>query len=80
MTRKFTISISSPPHREKLVADIFFGTEQSEQFAELSQDEGTLRIEFNPRRDRQFWEFSFEDVMEALSDAKARSIALGSQS
>jgi hypothetical protein len=59
--KKFTISISSPPHREKLVADIFFGTEQSnEQWAELSQDEGTLRIEFYPRRNRQFWEFSFD--------------------
>jgi hypothetical protein len=41
VTKKFTISISSPPDREELVADIFFGTEQSnEQWAELSQDEG----------------------------------------
>jgi hypothetical protein len=71
MTKKFTISISSPPHPEKLVADILFGTEEgTEQWTELNQDDGTLRIEFYPRRDREFWEFSFDEVMQALNMLK----------
>jgi len=72
MTNSFTISISSPPHRKKLVADIFFG---AEQWAELNQDERNLRIEFYPRRDGEFWEFSFDEVVETLS--KARSALAG---
>jgi hypothetical protein len=73
MSEKFTIDISSPPHRDKLVADILFGDEQrNEQWAELNQEDGCLRIEFYPKRDGAFWEFSFDEVMQALIEAKRR--------
>jgi hypothetical protein len=69
--KKFTIWISSPPDREKLVAEIVFGDEEhSEQWAELNEEDGTLRIEFYPRRDMQFWQFSFDEVINALNEAK----------
>jgi hypothetical protein len=71
--KRFTVYISSPPDREKLVAEILFGDrEYQEQWAELNQEDGTLRIEFYPKLDGQFWEFSFDEVMEALNGAKKR--------
>src|SRR5262249_46670918 len=73
MSKKFTVYISSPPDREKLVAEILFGDrEYQEQWAELNQEDATLRIEFYPKRDGQFWEFRFDAVMEALNEAKRR--------
>jgi len=67
MTKQFTIDIASPPDREKLVADIFFGTEQ---WAEVNQEDGVLRIEVYPRRDGCYWLLTFADVVEALNEAK----------
>jgi hypothetical protein len=67
MTKHFKIDIASPPDREKLVADIFFGTEQ---WAELNQEDGVLKLEVYPRRDGRFWELSLAEVVEALNEAK----------
>jgi len=48
--KKFTVYISSPPDREKLVAEMLFGdTEYQEQWAELNQEDATLRIESYPK-------------------------------
>lgn len=69
MTKEFRICITSPPDREKLVAEIFFG---NEQWAELNQEEGTLKLEFYPRPNGKFWQLSFDEVMEALNEAKRR--------
>ena len=69
--KRFVIDISSPPNRQKLVADIMFGDRSyCEQWAELNVEDGTLRIEFYPRRDGRFWEFSFGEVMDALNQAE----------
>lgn len=69
MGREVRICISSPPDREKLVAEIFFG---NEQWAELNQEAGTLKLEFYPRRNGQFWQLSLAEVLEALNQAKMR--------
>jgi len=66
---KLDISISSPPDREKLVADISF---DNQQFAEINQETEALIIEFYPRKDSEPWEIDFEQVMAALLKAKKR--------
>jgi len=63
------ISISSPPDREKLVAEIFF---DNEQFAELNQDGENLCVEFYPRQDNQAWQLEFDQVVFAFAEAKKR--------
>jgi hypothetical protein len=50
-TKDMRICISSPPDREKLVAEIFFG---DEQWAELNQESGTLELEFYPKPSSKF--------------------------
>jgi hypothetical protein len=69
MREELRICISSPPDREKLVAEIFIG---DQQWAELNQEHGTLSVQFYPRRDGQFWELSLDVVSRALSEAKRR--------
>ena len=63
------ICISSPPNREKLVAEIFFG---NEEWAELNQDTGVLIVGFYPRRDGSFWSLTFDEALQALTKAKER--------
>ncbi len=69
MSRQYRICISSPPDRERLVAEIFFG---DEQWAELNQEGLELVLEVYPRRDGTPWRLSFEALTTALSDARKR--------
>lgn len=70
MSEEFRICITSPPDREKLVAEINFG---NEQWAELNQEDGTLQLEFYPRSKKgEFWQLSFDEVLESLNEAKRR--------
>ncbi len=69
MSDELRITISSPPDREKLVAEIFFG---SNQWAEMNQEKGHLQIEFYPRPDGKPWDLDFSSVMNALQKAKLR--------
>ena len=73
MNNKITISISSPPHRERLVADIFVG---NIQWAELNQENGVLTLEFYPRPDGKWWQLDYASVMQALQLAKERLLHL----
>ena len=70
-TNELRIYISSPPDRDNLVADIFFG---NEQFAELNQEDGTLRLEVYPRQNGEFWQLRLDEVLVALNDARNRLI------
>jgi hypothetical protein len=69
MKDEFRICISSPPDREKLVAEIFF---KDEQWAELSQETEKLILELYPNKDKRPWAFEFEEAMEALKSAAAK--------
>jgi hypothetical protein len=71
MAQKMSVSITSPPDREKLVAEINVG---NEQWAELNQEDGTLKLEFYPRPNGEFWQLSFDEVLEALDNAKKRLV------
>jgi hypothetical protein len=63
------VEIASPPDREKLVTPIMI---DSEQWAEVNQESERLQIEIYPRRDGQPWIFDFEQVVEALLEARRR--------
>ena len=69
MSREPEICISSPPNREKLVAEIFFG---ANQWAELNQEDGTLRLEFYPLPTGEFWQLSWDEAVGALEEAKRK--------
>lgn len=66
---KYRIDISSPPDRNKLVAEVFF---ENVQWAEINQEHGTLEIEFYPRPDKHFWKINYSDAIDALNEAKQR--------
>lgn len=72
--KNFKIAISSPPDREYLVAEIFFG---SEQFAEINQDEGSLTVEIYPRKDEKPWAMSLREAIEALEKARNELLGIG---
>lgn len=65
------ILISSPPDREKLVAEIYF---DRVQWAEINQEHDALQVEFYPREDNQPWRIAFTEAIEALSEAKRRLV------
>jgi hypothetical protein len=69
MDERMRICISSPPDREKLVAEIFF---ENEQWAELNQEHSQPTLEIYPRKDCRPWSLPFQAVAEALSMAKER--------
>ena len=65
------ICISSPPDREKLVAEIFFG---NAQWAEINQERNVLEVEFYPRPDAEPWRIDYQDAIEALDEAKKKLV------
>ncbi len=67
MNDKHRICISSPPDREKLVAEIFFG---DTQWAEINQERETFEVEFYPRPDGEPWRIDYQDALSALNEAK----------
>jgi hypothetical protein len=69
MTAPWRIALASLPDREKLVAEIFFGTEQ---WAEISQEKQALEVEFYARSDGQPWRIPLQTAVEALQDAERR--------
>lgn len=69
MSEKYRICISSPPDREKLVAEIFF---DAVQWAEINQESQALGVEFYPRPDGEPWKVEYETAVEALKEAKER--------
>jgi hypothetical protein len=67
MKDKYQIFISSPPDREKLVAEIFF---DDLQWAEVNQEHDILEVEFYPHPDEQVWRIDFPTAIRALTEAK----------
>jgi hypothetical protein len=60
---KFNIEIASPPNRDSLVAEIWFG---KSLIAELYQENDNLRIELYSSRTA----FDYNDFLEALTAAQ----------
>jgi hypothetical protein len=67
----FKILITSPPDREKLVAEIWY---ENEQVGELSNDKSDMRLEIYPCPSDIAWKFDFSEFMEALRRAEIRLV------
>jgi hypothetical protein len=65
----FRISISSPPDRESLVAEVFVG---NEQLAEVNREHGTWSVELYPRASGEPWRLPFEETLQVFQEAKSR--------
>lgn len=66
MSAAWRVTIASPPDRDKLVAEIFVGTQQ---WAEINQETGVLEVEFYPRTDGAPWKIALPDALAALQEA-----------
>ena len=71
MSEKMRVCISSPPDRERLVAEILLG---DEQWAELNQEGNKLSLEIYPKRSGEYWLLDFEDVVDILVEPKRRLV------
>lgn len=71
MKDKYRICLSTPPDRDKLVAEIFI---DDVQWAEINQEHTILEIEFYPRPDGQPWKIDFSNAISALNEAKGRLV------
>jgi hypothetical protein len=68
---RLSISLSSPPDRKKLVADLIC---DNEQWAELNQEGESLSLEIYPRRSGEPWTMDFAEVLAQLNEGKRRLI------
>ncbi|NGX56365.1 MAG: hypothetical protein K1060chlam5_00603 [Candidatus Anoxychlamydiales bacterium] len=70
----FRITIASLPDRENLVAEISY---KNNQFAEISQETGELKIQFYKHPQKDYWEFSMDDILQIIEKAKKQLIQVG---
>ncbi len=66
---KFRITVASLPDRERLVSEIIY---DGVQWAEISQETGKLIVQFYTHPRQQYWEFSVDDAINALEQAKKK--------
>ena len=65
--QKFRITIASLPDREEVVAEVLY---DNVQWAEISQESDELLIQFYPHPRQEYWEFSAEEAIKTLQQAK----------
>ena len=70
----FEIKIASIPTRENLVAEIFY---KHEQWIEISQETDELLIRFYSPTEGDFWEFSCDEALQVLDQAKKKLLFIG---
>ncbi len=68
---EFRITVASLPDRENLVAEISY---DGFQFAEISQETGQLVIQFYRHPKKEYWEFSYNEILEIIEKAKKRLV------
>jgi hypothetical protein len=77
MSQGFRVDIASPPDRERLVAEVFFG---HEQIAEVNQEAGKLQVEIYARPSSEPWVLDYQDFLQALTLATQRLTSMDSRS
>ena len=60
------ICLTSPPDREKLVAEVFF---DDVQWAEINQEKENMEVKFYPRPDAQPWSIDLSAAIAILQEA-----------
>jgi len=66
LSKGMIIEITSPPDREKLVAELWWG---DEMWGEINQDSGSLMVELYPRASGEPWTFPLDTLLEVLRKA-----------
>lgn len=64
---EFEILITSPPDRERLVAEIWY---DNMFWVEILQEKEEVSIQFYPHPTEKYWEFPFDEAMKILEQAK----------
>jgi hypothetical protein len=70
---KFEILIASLPHRERLVAEIYY---DNMYWVQISQEEEELVIQFCPHPSEKCWTFPYETALQILEKAKNKLLEL----
>jgi hypothetical protein len=70
----FDITVASLPDREELVAEIYYN---HDQWVEISQEHEQLIVQFYAPLNTNCWEFSFDQALETLKQAKKKLLKLG---
>jgi hypothetical protein len=65
----FEIKIASVPHRERLVAEIYYN---NNHWVEISDEQEELMVQFYRHPIKRYWEFPLEEALEVLERAKKR--------
>lgn len=63
----FEIIISTLPHKERPIAEIYY---KNMYWAQISQETDDLAINFYSHPIKKCWEFSFDQAMQILEQAK----------
>lgn len=70
---KFEILIASLPHRERLVAEIYY---DNMYWVQISQEGEELVVQFCSHPTEKYWMFPFEEALKILEQAKNKLLEL----
>ena len=70
---QFEILIASLPHRERLVAEIYYN---NMYWVQISQEEEELIVQFYSHPSEKYWTFPFEEALKMLEQAKNKLLGL----
>ena len=72
---EFVILIASLPHKERLVSEIYY---DNVCWVQISQEieGGEYMIEFYSHPQQKYWEFTYDEAIQALQKAKNRLAAM----
>jgi hypothetical protein len=68
-TTEFKIEVTSVPHHDDLVAELWRGDEQVAQLRRLGMG---ARVQLYPQRSGAAWDFELSDFLSALEQARTR--------
>lgn len=67
--KEFRITVASLPDRERLVSEVII---DQVQWAEISQEEDDLVVQFYPHPRQKYWELNLNEAIEILEKAKQK--------
>jgi tetratricopeptide (TPR) repeat protein len=66
---QMTVIIVGTQNRDKLVAELWC---ENEQWAEISQEQGELKLEIYPKSNGHAWNLKYEEAVKVIQEAKAK--------
>ena len=68
MSGAIELLVASPPERDFLSCELLVG---DEVFAEVCIEKSGLTVELRPKHDGAAWQLPYDDLLKALTEAKA---------